>query len=429
MVTILGAGISGLSAAYHLVLAGEKSTVFEQNETWGGHCKNFTVGDFRFDEGIHLSFTKDKYVRELFRDSSTHHSHEPIIGCLYDDLWINHPIQYNLGPLPLDAKVKIIEDFVQIQMKDDEPRNYADWLRSQFGDYFAETFPFVYTRKYWTVDAEKLSTDWIGPRVSRPNLTELLRGAFGESTGNHYYADEMRYPEQGGFRSFLNALREGQQIRLEKQVERISISEKAVHFADGTVDPYDTLVSSLPLPEIVRTLDDVPSSVQTAADSLTATSLAIVSLGFSVDIQPSYLWYYIYDEEFLPARCYSPGMKSPDNVPDGCSSLQFEIYFSRYKPLPMAQDRLIDHVIRQGEERGLFRSDQIVASDVRVIPYANVLFDLGMEERRQVVLDYLKTLDIHCIGRFGCWDYLWSDQALMTGKMVAEKLIASRGVT
>lgn len=426
MVTILGAGIAGLSAAHHLALAGEKPIVYEQGTTWGGHCKNFSVGDFRFDEGIHLSFTKDEYVRQLFHSSSAYLSHEPVIGCLYGDLWINHPIQYNLGPLPVDMKIKIIEDFVANTPSKSEPRNYGEWLRAQFGAYFAETFPFVYTRKYWTVEAEALSTSWIGPRVSRPSLAELLRGAFGDSTGNHYYADEMRYPEQGGFRSFLNTLHEESDVRLEKKVECVNTSEAAVYFADGSQETYDTLISSLPLPELIAAVDDVPRAVREAAESLTATSLAIVSLGFSVDIEPRYLWHYIYDEEFLPARCYSPGLKSPDNVPEGCSSLQFETYFSRHRPLPMNEDELLDHVIRGGEERGLFAASQIVASDVRTVPYANVLFDLGMEERRQVVLDYLDGLDIHCIGRFGCWDYLWSDQALLTGKQVAEKLIAKR---
>ena len=56
--------------------------------------------------------------------------------------------------------------------------NYEQWLRASFGDTFAETFPMQYTIKYHTVEARKLNTDWIGPRLYRANLEEMIRGAY-----------------------------------------------------------------------------------------------------------------------------------------------------------------------------------------------------------------------------------------------------------
>jgi hypothetical protein len=37
------------------------------------------------------------------------------------------------------------------------------------------------------------------------------------------------------------------------------------------------------------------------------------------------------------------------------------------------------------------------------------------DEARKVVRDYLSSVGIETIGRFGEWDYLWSDQSLMSG--------------
>ena len=55
MIAILGGGISGISAGYHLSLKEIDNTVFEKKLTWGGLCDNFTVGDrFRFDFFVHL---------------------------------------------------------------------------------------------------------------------------------------------------------------------------------------------------------------------------------------------------------------------------------------------------------------------------------------------------------------------------------------
>ena len=49
------------------------------------------------------------------------------------------------------------------------------------------------------------------------------------------------------------------------------------------------------------------------------------------------------------------------------------------------------------------------------LPYGNVVFDKGMEERRQIVRDYLDLVKIKSVGRFGEWDYFWSDQSYMSG--------------
>ena len=38
-----------------------------------------------------------------------------------------------------------------------------------------------------------------------------------------------------------------------------------------------------------------------------------------------------------------------------------------------------------------------------------------MENDRKIVLDYLQEKNIKTIGRFSKWEYLWSDQSLMSG--------------
>ena len=61
--TILGAGLSGLSCAYHF--PGE-STLYEAKGTLGGTASSLFWQGFTFDYGPHVSFTKDSYVRSLF---------------------------------------------------------------------------------------------------------------------------------------------------------------------------------------------------------------------------------------------------------------------------------------------------------------------------------------------------------------------------
>ena len=53
-VLILGAGISGLGAAYKLSCNGQQTVVLEKDTTYGGLCGNFTIDGFRFDRFVHF---------------------------------------------------------------------------------------------------------------------------------------------------------------------------------------------------------------------------------------------------------------------------------------------------------------------------------------------------------------------------------------
>lgn len=423
MITILGAGISGISAAYHLKEAGLNSVVFEKNKSWGGLCDNFTIGNgFRFDYFIHLSFTSSDYVKELFAKSSPFITHHPLSSNYYKGYWLKHPSQNNLAPLSTEEKVKIVLDFIN-RPKGTNPTNYKEWLLLQFGNYFTNNFPGKYTPKYWTVCAEELTTDWLGGRFSLPPLENLLKGAFEEQKENYYYANEMRYPKKGGYKTFLNEMVSDVDIHYQKEVVIIDVNTKRIDFKDGTNCYYEELVSSIPIPELISIIKDVPSNIREAANKLEATSGQLVSLGFNRPDITKYIWFYIYDSNILPARAYSPSIKSPENVPEGKSSLQFETYFSRYSPKKLSNGELIDHIVSKGIKMGLWKKNDIEVSDYKEVKYANIIFDFERKKNLKIVHNYLDAKKIYYIGRFGEWDYLWSDQSLLSGKIVVQKFI------
>jgi len=144
----------------------------------------------------------------------------------------------------------------------------------------------------------------------------------------------------------------------------------------------------------------------------------MVSLGFKRPDVAKHLWFYIYDEDILSSRVYSPSMKSPDNVPEGCSSLQAEVFFDCKADIP-SKEIVLKNTIEKLVGMGLFKEDEIVVKDIRFEKYANVTFDKDIYKNRQIVLDYLKEIGIESIGRFGKWDYLWTFQAFESGMEVA----------
>lgn len=414
---VLGAGIAGIAAAYSAQQRGRKATVFEASARAGGLLDNFTIQGFRFDTAVHLSFASEPQVRDVF-DRTPFYTHNPESLCWDAGLWLKHPVQNNMLPLPVDDKVELIAGLAAPPQG--EVQTYRDWLIYQYGEPIAERWPLVYTEKYWTLPAERLGTDWIGQRMRRADLREVLTGAFTSETPNHYYVKEMRYPKVGGYRAFIEPMIDQIDIVYGHRAVGIDVDTKTVRFDTGEQVAYRNLVSTLPLPRLVEMMGDAPDPVQADAASLFATEIDLISIGFNRPGVSPALWFYIYDRDILAARAYAPDWKAPNNVPKGCSSLQFEIYSSREQPQSLSAEALKRNTVEGLRKMGLATEDDIMFVDHRRLPYGNVVFDLGMEARRDRVRDWVSSRGIALAGRFGEWGYLWSNQSMMSGIKAAE---------
>lgn len=419
---ILGAGVAGLGAAHQFQLDGRSAVIFEARARAGGLLDNFTIDGFTFDQAVHLSFASEPEVRAVF-DRTPYFTHAPEALCWDAGQWLRHPTQNNMHPLAANEKIELIAGLVDAPQG--RVHSYEDWLVQQYGRPIAERWPLPYTEKYWTLPARELGTDWIGQRVRKADLREVLQGAFTTEKPNHFYAKEMRYPQSGGYRAFIDPLIEQSDIRYGKRAVAIDPAERLVTFADGDVVHYETLVSTVPLPLLVDMLPDVPAPVRADATTLFATVVDLISVGFNrPDVSPA-LWFYIYDRDVLAARAYSPDRKSGNNVPAGCSALQFEIYSSPRNPQQHSPETMKANTLRALSAMGLATAADIVLVDHRRLPYGNVVFDLGMEGRRDAVLAHVRGRGLHPAGRFGEWDYLWSNQSLMSGMAAARSAAPS----
>lgn len=409
-VAILGAGIAGLGAALKARELGLQYEVFESRDRAGGLLDNFSVDGFRFDYAVHLSFATEKKVREIF-DKVEYFTHPAESLCFDDSVWLRHPVQNNLYPLGQEEKIDLLASF--FERPNELGRDYESWLRHQYGHQIAERFPIRYTLKYWATQACDLSTTWIGNRMRRADPRELLAGALLPTTPSTYYTKEMRYPKVGGYKAFIADLIADSCIALNHEVLSIDLERKTLAFGNGESVQFDRLVSTLPLPMLCERIVRVPEDAAAAARKLVATSIDLVSVGFNRVVDKG-LWFYIYDADILASRAYSPSVKSPDNAPAGCSSLQFEIY-SRGVQSPYSAEELKRNVIHALKKMNIADPADIVVMDHRRINYGNVIFDLDMEIHRGVVLEYLKNRGVASCGRFGSWDYLWSNQSLLSG--------------
>lgn len=434
-VAILGTGMAGCGAMHRLTGEGLEPIVFDKAPYFGGHTASFAhEGGYVFDEGGHVSFTKNERLKELFARNVggefevVHAS----INNYWRGHWIKHPPQCNLYGLPADLVARIISDFVSAQNgAAGEIRNYREWLLATYGRTFAETFPVVYGRRYHTTGPENMTTDWLGPRMYRPTLQEVLMGALSPETPDVHYVTEFRYPSRGGFVSYIRPFAQAADVRLGHELVRLDPGERRLFFANGAEVGYEQAVSSIALPALIPLIADVPREVRAAAERLACTTCVIVNV--VVDrphVSDSHITYF-YDEDFFFTRVNFPHMLSPHNVPPGTSAVQAECYYSKkYRPLDRRPDACIGPVVADLRRCGLLREDdKILFTNAHVNEFANIIFDLEYPAALATVHEYLDAVGILYCGRYGDWRHLWTDEAFESGERAAELALDRLGST
>jgi protoporphyrinogen oxidase len=437
-VSILGSGMAGWGAAYRLHQEKVPSITYDKNDYHGGHTASwkFDTG-FIFDEGPHVSFTKHEYLQKLFAQS-VDEKYE-VIQATPNNVWkgirIKHPAICNLHGLPTDLKMRCLRDFIearsaQVPGEEKQFDNYADWLIAAYGKTFAETFPMEYGLKYHTTTADNMSTAWLGPRLYRPKLEEVLLGALSAETPHVHYVEYVRYPSFEGFGAYLNLLPKQTDLHLGHKLVKLDPKAQELHFAGGTVAKYDAVVSSIPLTELIPMIAGAPRDVVEAARKLACSSCVMVNLGINRTDLSDGQWTYFYDRDTVFTRLSFPHMFSPHTCPPGCGSIQAEVYYSdKYRPLKGKPEDYVQPVIADLKRLGIVREDdKIVHTNVHVSRFAQVIFDLERADALAKVHGYLDDIGVAYCGRYGDWLYIWTDESFISGENAAQKALDRMGV-
>jgi UDP-galactopyranose mutase len=476
---VIGAGPTGLSAAYHL---GEDSVLLEQRDKIGGWCGSIVDNGFTFDFAGHIMFSNDPYVHEMYgmllgdnvhwqdREAWIYtngtYTRYPFQGALYglppDVLkeCIVGAIEARFGSLTQQAapahglngnshngsnstacKAESITDCCAdgiaestvraLPVKPASPKgpgpfaNFEDFIHGVWGKGVAKHFALPYNRKLWAVPLSEMETSWLGGRVPLPNLEEMIEGALRPVPKPQGPNARFGYPLRGGFQAlmdgFLPQLRG--ELRLNARVTRISPSKRTVTLSDGDTYGYEKLVSTVPLPTLIGMLgEDAPARIRTAAAALRHVSVRCVNLGIAREQLTEKHWIY-YPGDSVFHRIFVQGNASPHNNPPGGFGLTCEITYSAYKPLPCDGDALIDRCIADCIRVGIFtEEDRVIARNMIDMPYAYVVYDHARAENVEIIRQWLRSRDIELAGRYAEWEYYNSDHAFIAGKNAAERV-------
>jgi UDP-galactopyranose mutase len=274
-----------------------------------------------------------------------------------------------------------------------------------------------------------METSWLGGRVPLPDLAEMIAGAIHPTPKPMGPNARFGYVLKGGFQRLMDGFLPHLQgeLRLNARIERVSLAERRVWLSDGTSRPFRYLVSTMPLPVLVRMLgEEAPPGVRAAAAGLKHVSVRCVNLGIGREKLTEKHWIY-YPEDTVFHRIFVQGNASPHCNPPGGFGLTCEISHSPHKPLPCDGDALIRRCIEDCRRVGMIREDDPVwvANQVE-LPYAYVVYDHARAANVETIREWLTAHDVVLAGRYSEWAYYNSDHAFLAGKKAAATIDAMK---
>ncbi|MCC6454118.1 MAG: FAD-dependent oxidoreductase [Caldilineaceae bacterium] len=443
-IVILGAGPTGLGAAYRLQELGYRNwAIYERHDYVGGLATSF-VDDagFTYDIGGHVMFSHypyfDTLVDKLLGDQYTEIEREAWVWMM--DRFLPYPFQNNIGYLPREVALECIMGLVEAQKNPDaiqRVNNFNDLIDAQFGAGIAKYFMKPYNFKVWAHPISHMSRDWLGERVAMPSLERILGNVLLERPDKGWGPNnKFKYPLHGGtgalYTAFLPYVRD--HLHLNKTVVQVDERAKQVHFSDGEIVDYDLLLSTMPLDLLVNRLAEAPEYVRRATRGLHHSSGFIVGVGIERRIDSSKCWMYFPEPSAPFYRVTYLNNYSPYITPGPDYTLFLtETSYSPHKPEDKAT--IVDQVVQ-----GLLNVKLLEPSDLPLIrstylidvDYSYPVPTVDRNAALNVLQGYLGDYGIRSRGRFGAWEYEIGnmDHSVMQGvEVVNAWLLGEKEVT
>jgi protoporphyrinogen oxidase len=237
---ILGAGPSGLSAAHRLLQSGLSTSdilVIEKNKEAGGLCKSQIVDGAPLDTGGgHFLDVKYEKVLEFlfhFMPREEWNKFDRISKIRIHGQEIDHPIEANLWQLPKDTQVEYLESIANAGCVSDEPipESFSDWIVWKLGNKIAAEYMLPYNKKIWSMDLDKLGVYWLH-KLPNVSFREVLESClYGKPQGQLPAHGTFLYPKNHGYGELwrLMGAALGDSLLLSTEVINIDLSTGLVN--------------------------------------------------------------------------------------------------------------------------------------------------------------------------------------------------------
>lgn len=428
---IIGAGLSGLSTAYHL---NKSYLIYEKESRVGGLCRTEEEKGYFFDLTGHLLHLRDEYMKimvdSLIGDQLTRIDRNAWV--FSQNCFTRYPYQSNTYGLPLPTVKECLVGFFnalvdqKMGLHQTAPENFEEWIMRTFGEGIARHFMIPYNTKLWTVPPAEMSCDWMSRFVPQPDLEDVIEGALRDKSSVLGYNANFLYPAERGIQVLPNALaRHIRHLKLNAHLEYIDLTKRQATFSNGDEVEYDRLVSTIPLPELLRKIEPLPHNINELLPKLRCASVYNINYGLKKAPISDKHWIYVPEEKYPFYRIGYISNFSKEMVPPDCQSIYTEVSYSSDRPID--KESVIAEVIDGLLELGVITDrNQVDLIKIIDIPYGYVIYDRHYADVVPKIHNFLISNGIDSIGRYGKWVYNSMEDALIDGKKTAEKINSSR---
>lgn len=425
---ILGAGLAGLSAAYHA--RGKDFMVIEKSSSAGGLCTTETKNGFSFDQTGHWLHMKDERTKKLFATLFRDDEVVEIVRKTWifsHSVYTQYPFQSNTYGLPPRIIKECLLGFAEAWKKDDKSRageNFYEWCQAWFGEGISKHFMIPYNTKIYTVHPREYASHWCDAYIPKPTLEQVIEGAVTAPDQKDIgYNATFKYPKDGGIGELPKRLFE----KCEKEkflfgVQPVSIDaqKKIIELSNGETIHYKQLISTIPLRDFLRLFSDDNSHLfQKIADRMKIASVSYLNVATKRPLGHDGHWFYIPENKFMPYRIGSFSNIYSELAPEGRGSAYVE--YTHQDEMDKSVDEFRAETVKMMQAMKLISSeDDIDFMDYRNIVNGYVIYHNEYFDDMKVVKERLNSVAIKLAGRYANWTYSAMENAIIEGLEAVE---------
>ena len=401
-VAVIGAGVSGLTAA-HLLKDKYDVTVYEKDSKAGGLIKCERVDGSLFHTcGGHVFNTKKQDVAqwfwEHFNQEKDFHKTDRNSVVQLEKALIPYPIENHVYMLDQETQCRFIDDCLTIANgSGNEPTDFEAFLRGRFGDTLYNLYFKPYNEKVWRCDLKQVSLAWLEGKLPMPTVQEMLYNNFNHFEEKQFVHSSFWYEKLNGSQFIANTLAKGLTIKYNSQIQSLT-------FANGKWDidgeEYDKVVYCGNIKDMVRGIRGVDINPYiTDVEALPYHGTTAVFC--EIDANP-YSWIYLPSDKYACHRIICTGnfacSNNASNVPQGRVTATVEF-----------TDAISKDDILANLERMPFHPAYITH---QFNPYT---YPIQTRSTRQMIMSLKEELaknNFYFTGRFADWEYYNMDVAM-----------------
>jgi len=425
-IIILGAGLAGLSAAWHLKEKGITPIVYEKENSVGGLCRSKRLKNFIFDYDGHLLHFQNNYtfklVHRLLKGNLVRHKRKAWVKVF--ESFIRYPFQANLHGLPKPVALDCLWGFLRVcnTRSSGDGANFLKWIKANLGEGIARHFMVPYNEKFWAFPLNKIVCSfWADKFIPQVYLYDIVNGFFGTNSKNLGYNACFYYPKKGGISELALAFeKEAGRISKNCLISGIDLTKKEIIKKGQGRQKFEILISTIPLPELIKIARPLPVKIFRELRKLRWNSIYNFNLGVDGICHPKKHWIYFPQKETAFFRVGFFHNFSGNTSPKGKSSIYAEVSYSKERPIN--KKMVVKQILNGLYSAGVIKKEnRIRISDQNDIKYGYPIYDRNYLKATRLIKEFLLQKNIIACGRYGSWKYMSMEDAVLDGMQAAAR--------